>query len=59
MPALATIAAPEMAGVLVWWAVVLAAPVAVLRRRRRRAAIARIPPTGVPRGARHSPSASS
>jgi len=36
----ATVAAPEMIGLLVWWIVVLAAPVIVVRRwrRRRRAA---------------------
>ena len=38
MPAPATIPAPEMVGLLVWWGVVLAAPVALLRRRRRRSA---------------------
>ena len=38
MLAPATIPAPEMVGLLVWWSVVLAAPVVALRRRRRRGA---------------------
>ena len=35
MIARATVTAPEIIGLLVWWSVVLAAPVVWLRRRRR------------------------
>ena len=40
----ATVTAPEMIGLLVWWSVVLAAPVIVVRRwrRRRKAAVGRV-----------------